>query len=356
MNSSILWIFLIAAWLFILLPMVLRGRPEVKKTTEAVANTRLLHRGGSAAAARRRAGRHPSDPKYVRTPSEPVLKRAEPEEADVPENDADQNDAAQDDADGIAADVVEAVDAETEVEVTDVIDAVSDDLDADDLDADDGQDPDDDLDAEAEFEEDEDADDEGGADAEADDDLEDHDEWDELDDFTPIDEELPVRKTLERPSREERGRGVYTPERIAERDAKRYRDRRRTSAGLIAATVLAVASCFFWQPYGFIAAAAMVVLLGLYLFFLRRTALAEQQFRAQRAARLRRHAAEDERLRREQEAQLPVRGTARARRRPGGMIVLELDDEDPSFDHLPLYDFTYASSADTVDDEYRHAG
>lgn len=356
MNSSILWIFLIAAWLFILLPMVLRGRPEVKKTTEAVANTRLLHRGGSAAAARRRAGRHPSDPKYVRTPAEPVLKRAEPEEADVPENDADQNDAARDDADGIDADVVEAVDAEREVEVTDVIDAVSDDLDADDLDADDGQDPDDDLDAEAEFEEDEDADDEGGADAEADDDLEDHDEWDELDDFTPIDEDLPVRKTVERPSREERGRGVYTPDRIAERDAKRYRDRRRTSAGLIAATVLAVASCFFWQPYGFIAAAAMVVLLGLYLFFLRRTALAEQQFRAQRAARLRRHAAEDERLRREQEAQLPVRGTARARRRPGGMIVLELDDEDPSFDHLPLYDFTYASSADTVDDEYRHAG
>ena len=91
MNSSILWIFLIAAWLFILLPMVLRGRPEVKKTTEAVANTRLLHRGGSAAAARRRAGRHPSDPKYVRTPAEPVLKRAEPEEADVPENDADQS-------------------------------------------------------------------------------------------------------------------------------------------------------------------------------------------------------------------------------------------------------------------------
>ena len=70
------------------------------------------------------------------------------------------------------------------------------------------------------------------------------------------------------------------------------------------------------------------------------------------AARLRRHAAEDERLRREQERDLAVRPEMPAspvRRRPGGMVVLELDDEDPSFDHLPTYDFAmFAQGADSI--------
>ena len=48
MPTSVLWVTLIAVWLFVLIPMVLRGRPQARKTTAAAANTRLVHRGGSS--------------------------------------------------------------------------------------------------------------------------------------------------------------------------------------------------------------------------------------------------------------------------------------------------------------------
>lgn len=359
MNSSVLWIFLIVAWLFILLPMVLRGRPEVRKTTEAAANTRLLHRGGERAAVRRRAaGRHPSNPDYVRkrARTEAVLQRPVIEETAVESTD------------------VTPEDAEDPTEVTDVIDAVDADeiIDAEavDLDDDHGEDADADLDEDDETDDDLDAEDESAElddelddddlhaedeteDLDAEDDTEDLDAEDDADEIDELDDLEDARPAGPKP-RELRGR-AFTPDTIAERDARRYRERQRTAAGLTVATVLAIASCFFWQPYGFLATAVMVVLSGLYLFFLRRTAIAEQQHRAQRAARLRRHAAEDERLRREQEEAIPVRRGAPALRRPGGMIVLELDDEDPAFDHLPTYDFGYAAGAEPVDSEYRHA-
>lgn len=342
MNSSVLWIFLIVAWLFILLPMVLRGRPGVRKTTAAAENTRLLHRGGTRTAVRQRsAGRHPSNPKYVRTAkvTEPAT-RDEIEEPDVPENDVPEE-TADDGFVPVKAGVAEAAAGTEPVgdpESTDVLEAIGEEEDEFAAEAEDAIDQDatdDDLEAEAG-------------------DLDDgYDDVDELDEVGA----KPMRRTERAvPPREERGRGIYTHEKVAERDAQRYRNRRLISLGLMAATLLAVVGCFFWQPYAYIATAAMLVLSGLYLSFLRKAAVAEQQYRAQRAARLRRHAAEDERLRREQAEQLPVRSAATTRRRPGGMIVLELDDEDPSFDHLPTYDFTYAASAERADDEYRHAG
>ncbi|UQE75876.1 hypothetical protein MYK68_04515 [Gordonia sp. PP30] len=344
MNSSVLWIFLIVAWLFILLPMVLRGRPEVRKTTEAVANTRVLHRGGERAAVRRRsAGRHPSNPDYVRKREEPALKRAVIEEDDVPEETETATQARTDaPVDAEVTDVLDAVDADEAIEADEV------DLDAEvELDDEAGADLDDEFDDDLEDLDDEYEDD---LDAEAEDDADDRID-DEADDLDELDEPAPAARPT---PRELRGRGSYTPDRIAERDARRYAERRRTVTGLLAVTVLAIASCFFWQPYGYIAAATMVVLSGLYLYFLRRTALEEQQYRAQRAERLRRHAAEDERVRRQQEEAIPARPAAPPRRRPGGMIVVELDDEDPAFDHLPVYDFSYAESV-ADDDEYRRA-
>ena len=367
-NSSVLWIFLIVAWLFILLPMVLRGRPEVRKTTEAAANTRLLHRGGQPAAVRRRAaGRHPSNPDYVRksAPAAPTLKRAEIEETDVSEpkspekvgaeqleidmpeieNDEAVEDTAvnekliETDTDKLGAEpeleAEPAIDAEAEsdaetesdAEVTDVIDVVSEDVVVDeDI-------VEEDLEADAEAETDTDAE-------------------DELGDLFE-DEDLPARRTPV--SRERRGRG-YDADELAERDARRYRERQRMVLGLGAATAVSIAACIFWQPYGFIMLGVMVVLTGLYLFFLRRTAIAEQEYRATRAARLRRHAAEDERLERQQAEQLAARPVAPGRRRPGGMVVLDFDDEDPAFDHLPTYDLAAAMAAtDGLDDGYRRA-
>ncbi|MFT3659879.1 MAG: hypothetical protein QM809_00350 [Gordonia sp. (in: high G+C Gram-positive bacteria)] len=294
----------------------------MRKTTEAAANTRVLHRGGSRTLdSRRSAGRHPSDPKYVRktVSPEPTANRAEIEETEVPLNDAQDDDAAEsatvgaakkaaDSADTETAAVSEAGRDETETDADDTVMARDSDTDIDD------------------------------------------------DPTAEPDGDTPAARTHAPPSREERGRGAYTHERVAARDAARYRARRRIAGGLAAAMLLSLLSCFFWQPYGFVATAMVVVLLGLYLSFLRRTAIAEQEFRAQRAERLRRHAAEDARLRREQEQEeeLPTTAKTPSRRRPGGMIVLELDDEDPAFDHLMTYDLAEAVAAG-VDDGYRQA-
>lgn len=337
MNSSVLWIFLIVAWLFILLPMVLRGRPEVRKTTAAAANTRLLHRGGQAAAGHRRAaGRHPSNPDYVRTRtsaaattrtradieetdvSEPKAKTQKVEleqlEIDLPdiEPESDEPDVDKPDVDKPGADEV------CDAEVTDVIEAVV---------------TDDEVDEDL-----------------ADDDLAD----DDVADDDVADQDAVVTRSAPMP-RERRGRG-YPDGEIAERDARRYRDRRRMVLGLSAASLLALVASIVWQPYGFILLGVMVALTGLYLFFLRRTAVAEQEHRAVRAARLRRHAAEDSRLEQQQAQRLVERPVAPGRRRPGGMVVLDFDDEDPAFDHLPTYDLAAAmAGADGYDADYRRA-
>lgn len=353
MNSSVLWVFLIAAWVFILLPMVLRGRPQPRKSTEAAQNTRLLHRGGDHTVRRPAAGRHPSAPERVRSATATAtVKRAVI------------------DAPGIGKTVIEETIVvaknvslsgdEADLDVTDVIDAVEV-VDA----AGDSE-----VVAADEAVADETAVDETAADADTDDEVTEvldvvADETDVVEpdaieaDGTDADEPLDEVDEPIAPRavpRELRGRGGMTREVADAREARRYTQRRLTALGLAVATIAALVGCFVWQPYGFVAFGMMAALVGLYLFFLRRTAIAEEQYRAQRAERLRRHAREDEQLRRREAEQLPVKTAAPTRRRPGGLIVLEFDDEDPAFDHLPTYDYAVATgAAPEVGDDYRRA-
>ena len=69
MPNSVLWVCLVAVWLFVLVPMVIKGRPQILKSTDAARKTRLLHRGGSRATTatknrRRSSARHPHDPSW----------------------------------------------------------------------------------------------------------------------------------------------------------------------------------------------------------------------------------------------------------------------------------------------------
>ena len=66
MPTSVLWVCLVAVWLFVLVPMVIKGRPQMKKSTDAAKATRLLHRGGTRTrtARRRASGAHPHDPSW----------------------------------------------------------------------------------------------------------------------------------------------------------------------------------------------------------------------------------------------------------------------------------------------------
>ena len=68
MPNSVLWICLVAIWLFVLVPMLIKGRPEVRKPTQATLATRVIDRGGKAmsrATRRISVGRHPHDADWV---------------------------------------------------------------------------------------------------------------------------------------------------------------------------------------------------------------------------------------------------------------------------------------------------
>ena len=66
MPNSVLWVCLVAIWLFVLIPMVIQGRPGLRKSTPVAAATRVLKRGEDAVRRRRGvgSGAHPHDPDY----------------------------------------------------------------------------------------------------------------------------------------------------------------------------------------------------------------------------------------------------------------------------------------------------
>ena len=145
------------------------------------------------------------------------------------------------------------------------------------------------------------------------------------------------------PSR--RGRGGFDPEADAIARAARYRFRQRTALGLIASALLlgvfalAVDAMLWWG------CALSVVALGAYLAYLRRQVRFEEDIRRRRAARF---SGTEEHA--EQADEPPAgRDGVRAERRPGmdrdaagalrrRAVVLDVDDEDPLFDHLEHFD------------------
>lgn len=419
MPSSVLWVCLVAAWLFVLVPMILKGRPQMKKTTEVAKATRVVHRGGTRARSTRRrraAGAHPHDPSWKsgRTSSRTSTAVLD-DDADRDETEFDQTDedgvvdgvdvdvdttvrAAADDAvaesdstgesdesddevltgevgsdgessadesaDPITVARVEVDIVEVEVELLE--DAEYEDSEYDDAEYDDEYDGDDEYEDDAEYD-----------DAEYDDDAEYEDdaEYDDLDDdlnrddIEPDDIEAAVDEDLEgvrrsrvakepdpapeaKRNRKALRRSAYTID--ASGDALRYKERQRVSLSLIVLVIAAVVCGVMVGLYGWIATGVTVLMLVGYLFYLRRTVKVEQQVRAQRIQRARRAAsAEAERERREmQTPEFAAAPPPPRLRRPGGAVVLEIDDEDPVFEHLP----PFRGRGVTLDDEdFRHA-
>ena len=129
-----------------------------------------------------------------------------------------------------------------------------------------------------------------------------------------------------------RGRGAYDP--MADRQAaeQRAHARQRTALILVALSVVAVIAALLTVPavWGF--AGGSVLLLAAYLTYLRRQVRLEESLRRRRIERMRRarlgvESREDDEL-----SVVPPR-----LRRPGA-VVLEIDDEDPAFDMLDTFD------------------
>ena len=70
MSSSLLLVLIVVVWLFVLAPLVVNTRQPIRRTSEALGRTRLLHQGGESVATRRR--RPTLSERDVRTPDEEV--------------------------------------------------------------------------------------------------------------------------------------------------------------------------------------------------------------------------------------------------------------------------------------------
>ncbi|WP_207843210.1 divisome protein SepX/GlpR [Williamsia soli] len=364
MPNSLLWVCLVAIWLFVLVPMVVKSRPTVRKTSDTALSTRVLHRGGRTMARTKRriaSGRHPHDAdweppvrEYRKAATATAVKDVD-ETEDLDESDsenivekaprekASQTESApvlkkvaveaesQDDEDSGDVESVEAVE-------TEAVDAEA--AEAEGVESDVVEGESDGDDAVAEVEEDQDVidddavdevDDEHDADAEYDDDYDDEAEYD--DDLDDEDTDEPVAETeSERRAR----RGGFDPEADRERSDKRYRFRQRVMAVFALLLVAALGAGVLLGTAGWVLAGLVGVALLGYMTFLRRAVRNEQRIRQQRMRRLAR-AKRLEEERREHPEEDPRAEIPRRLRRPGA-IVLEIDDEDPVFDHLPRYE------------------
>ena len=136
MPNSVLWVCLVAVWLFVLVPMVIKGRPQMLKSTDIARATRLLHRGGTKTATPRRRvpTRRSEDGSWSRKTKEERLKaKLADDSADVEDADEKTTPVRRATTEKVEAPVVEAAD---DVADADLDDADSEVLDADDADAD----------------------------------------------------------------------------------------------------------------------------------------------------------------------------------------------------------------------------
>ncbi|MEV5651254.1 gephyrin-like molybdotransferase receptor GlpR [Nocardia sp. NPDC052254] len=371
MPNSILWIALVVLWVFVLFPMLADRHPRIRRTTDAALATRVLYRGGT----RRRAKKgpatgHETDPDWVPAPRQKRLSHGddaedrmtntadEPVTEDEPNAPGDTDSAASrragDDAtsrsrDGLDDDVDAATeyaagdDTELRDDAADLETTDPDDMEPEAAEHDSGDAPDADLDGDR-------AGDGGGAGrsratmarippaptAAVPARLSDRDFDDDFDD-----DESDGRDFV--PSR--RGRGGFDPEADAIARVARYRFRQRAALGLIASALLFGVFALAVDPILWWAGGLSLVALGAYLGYLRRQVRFEKDIRRRRAGRLSgtRQRAE------EADEPLDAQEGVRTERRPGmdrdaaralrrRAVVLDVDDEDPLFDHLEHFD------------------
>jgi len=345
--QSLLWISLVVLWLFVLVPMLISKRETVRRTSDVALATRVLNSKGGARLLRRRgpAAGHYSDPDWRHTESEDyadddydgdddvtaprkavVLAAAavsmEPDYLDV--DVVDENSGALPvgasaeltlDLD-LEGDGEEEVDEVPEVaefsDETAAIRTVSDtDFEADEM-ADEVEDDDAEYD-DAEY-------DDAGPDGT------DHD-YEYVADSSgleaPADSELRLAESLSQ-ARKQR----YESTTAAAVSARKYRFRKRMllvmGVAILASAIVAyVVTPAMWWACGSVGAVTL-----LYLGYLRRQTRIEEQVRRRRAQRMARSRLGVENTHDSEFDVVPSR-----LRRPGS-VVLEIDDEDPIFEHL----------------------
>lgn len=317
--QSLLWISLVVLWLFVLVPMLISKRDAVRRTSDVALATRVLN-SGAGARLRRRGGPaagHRSDPHW-----QPADDDSEAQADDAPGHsvvmvatrDADEPDYLDVDVVEESAELptAESASAASEPLVRAHVSEVDDANEVDDL---------------------EDAEELSTADDDAvDDEVRAEDEYEYVDDSSglepPVEPDLRVADSLNE-SRRRRRESVTA----AAVSARKYRFRARTLAVMAVLILASAVAAFTWSATMWWACATIATITLLYLAYLRRQTRIEEQLRRRRAQRMARSRLGVENTSDQEFDVVPSR-----LRRPGA-AVLEIDDEDPEFEHLEYVAF-----------------
>jgi hypothetical protein len=325
--QSLLWISLVVLWLFVLVPMLISKRDAVRRTSDVALSTRVLNTSRGARLVRRGgpAAGHRSDPDW-----QPSDENVDDEVAEEPAERAVVR----------AATVVVESDAEPDYLDVDVVgeDAGALPVGASAREADAESDPDsapeeaDQTDELAlEFEAGEPAA-ECEPQATADPDPDDMDEYEYVADSSgleaPSATELQLADSLSAARRRR-----YESKTAATVSARKYKFRKRMLTLLAVAVMASAATAYTVAPTAWWACGGIGAVTMLYLAYLRRQTRIEERLRRRRAQRIARSRLGVENTDDREFDVVPSR-----LRRPGS-VVLEIDDEDPIFEHLDYAPF-----------------
>ena len=292
--QSLLWISLVVLWLFVLVPMLISKRDAVRRTSDVALSTRVVNTGGAARLLRRGrpAAGHRSDPDW------------RPSEED-PDEDACDEPAKR--AAVVAAAVV-------------VTDAEPDYLDVDVIEEDSGALPLGETAAQAAAESDQvpldDADPDGT-----------DEKYEYVDDSSgleaPSDADLALADSMTAARRRR-----YESTTAASVSARKYKFRKRMLALMAMVLVASAAAAFTRLPAAWWVCGSVAAVTILYLGYLRRQTRIEARLHRRRFQRLARSRLGVE------NTDDPEFDVVPSRLRRPGAVVLEIDDEDPIFEHL----------------------
>jgi len=341
--QSLLWISLVVLWLFVLVPMLISKRETVRRTSDVALATRVLNDGHGSRLLRRRrpAAGHHSDPDW-RPSADDLDDDAEEDVEPAPKRTV----------------VLAAAAVVTEVEPLDVevIDPDTDALPVGESEARSAEEPELQLDlgltdetnpptqairtvAEADFDTDDELDEDelddvdvvdqvGEDQVDGFDAFEGTDHEYEYDDDTSSfeaqsDDEVPLAVSMS-----EARRRRYESPTAAAVSARKFKFRKRMLMVLTLLMVAVAVAAYFVTPNLWWVCGSIGIFTLLYLGYLRRQTRIEEQVRRRRAQRMMRARLGVENTRDQEFDVVPSR-----LRRPGA-VVLEIDDEDPAFEHL----------------------
>ncbi|MCV7382000.1 hypothetical protein BST11_08190 [Mycobacterium alsense] len=317
--QSLLWISLVVLWLFVLVPMLVSKRDAVRRTSDVALATRVLN-GGAAARLLKRGGPaagHRSDPHWQPEEDEAEVDGYD----DARERGEDQDQEQDQDTDALPARPVAVQDPAEQAE-PDYLDA--------DVIEDSGA-----LPAGAGAEVSAPDADEAETDAVAQhteaDDAADDDRYEYVEDSSGLEpeaerEEDEDPRAFVAPGASRRRR--FDPKTAAAVSARKYAFRRRVLMVMAVVLVGTATAAFEVSPRAWWACGAATAVTLLYLAYLRRQTRIEEKIRRRRMQRMARARLGVENAYDREYDLVPSR-----LRRPGA-VVLEIDDEDPIFEHL----------------------